>query len=91
LNHQSNIWQAIGDPTEAALLVAAIKTKLSLEELQRLAPRVREVPFDSHRRMMSVVVTGNASVQSLFVPDVQPRDTFLVFTKEAPLDVLGRS
>jgi potassium/sodium efflux P-type ATPase len=90
LNHQSHTWQAIGDPTEAALLVAAIKMKLSLEELQHLAPRVREVPFDSHRRMMSVVVTGNASVQSLFVPDVQPQDSFLVFTKGAPLDVLAQ-
>lgn len=93
LNHQpgSSLWQAIGDPTEAALLVAAIKKRLSIEELQHLAPRVREVPFDSHRRMMSVVVTGNSSVQSLFVPDVQPRNTFLVFTKGAPLDVLEHS
>ncbi len=93
LNHAagSSLWQAIGDPTEAALLVAAAKAKFSLPDLQHLAPRVREVPFDSHRRMMSVVVTGNPSVQTLFVPDAQPRHTFLVFTKGAPLDVLDRS
>jgi magnesium-transporting ATPase (P-type) len=91
LNHQSNLWQAIGDPTEAALLTAAMKVQIPLEELLHLAPRVREVPFDSHRRRMSVVVTGNASVRSLFVPDAQPQDTFLVFTKGAPLDVLELS
>ncbi|MBN8559012.1 MAG: cation-transporting P-type ATPase [Leptolyngbya sp. UWPOB_LEPTO1] len=98
LNHQagSSLWQAIGDPTEVALLVAALKNKLSIDELQHLAPRVREVPFDSHRRMMSVVVSGNSSAHSLFMPDAHSQTTFsqttfLVFTKGAPLDVLAHS
>ncbi len=49
-------WEEIGDPTEAALIVAAIKAGLNPEELQRQSPRVREIPFDSRRRMMTVVL-----------------------------------
>ncbi|MEG4235753.1 HAD-IC family P-type ATPase [Microcoleus sp. Pol11C3] len=58
LNHPagSSQWQEIGDPTEAALLVAALKKELNLEELQRQLKRTQEVPFDSRRRMMSVVL-----------------------------------
>jgi magnesium-transporting ATPase (P-type) len=52
----SSQWQEIGDPTEAALLVAAIKSGLNLEELHQRSPRLRELPFDSRRRMMTVVV-----------------------------------
>lgn len=49
LNHPagSSQWQEIGDPTEAALLVAALKSGLNLEELQRQLKRTQEVPFDS--------------------------------------------
>ncbi len=50
-------WQEVGDPTEVALLVAALKAGLDLEALQHQSPRVREVPFDSRRRMMTVVLT----------------------------------
>ncbi len=39
--------QAFGDPTEAALLVAAAKAGLSAEEVQREAPRVDMIPFES--------------------------------------------
>ena len=50
--------EAIGDPTETALLQAALQRGLQLEELQGRHPRRREVPFDSHRRRMSVVVAN---------------------------------
>ncbi len=79
LNHppNSNQWQALGDPTEAELLVAAIKIGLKLEELQQQAPRIREIPFDSHRRMMTVFLEGHlqldniANSQYLILPRVQ--------------------
>lgn len=61
LNHPAGTsqWQEIGDPTEAALLVAALKKGLDLENLRQQLPRIEEIPFDSHRRMMSVVVETN--------------------------------
>lgn len=75
-------WQEIGDPTEAALLVAAVKVGLTLESLQNQFPRLREVPFDSHRRMMTVVLDWRSS-------DIwtQPSPN-LAMTKGAPLEVL---
>ncbi len=75
-------WQEIGDPTEAALLVAAVKANLNLESLQQQFPRLREVPFDSHRRMMTVVLDWRSSD---IWSDPLPH---LAITKGAPLEVL---
>ncbi len=80
----SSRWQELGDPTEAALLVLALKAHLNLEDLQKQYPRLREVPFDSRRRMMSVVLDWQNS--QLF-PNEAP---YLSFTKGAPVEVLRR-
>jgi len=42
-----------GDPTESALLVAAVKAGLDPAELGRAWPRRREIPFDPATRMMA--------------------------------------
>ncbi len=42
-----------GDPTEAALLVAALKAGLDPAEIKRTWPRRSEIPFDPARRMMA--------------------------------------
>ncbi len=47
----------LGDPTEAALIVAAEKAKVSLADLQTQYPRFSEIPFDSVRKCMSTVHT----------------------------------
>ena len=67
LNHPagSSRWQAIGDPTEAALLVVALKKGLNLEALQHQLKRIQEVPFDSRRRMMSVVLERSSDDSGL--------------------------
>lgn len=69
-------WSALGDPTEAALIVAATKTGLSHDELERLGPRTAEVAFDPIRRRMSTInmVAG--------VPMLQ--------VKGAPAELMGR-
>ena len=46
-------WQVIGDPTEGALLVAAMKA--GLQQPGPDEPPVHEIPFDSERKAMSVV------------------------------------
>jgi Ca2+-transporting ATPase len=75
-------WQEMGDPTEAALLVAAAKAGLNLEQLKDQVPRLREVPFDSRRRMMTVVLNWQSS--QLWTNEFP----HLAFTKGAPLEVL---
>ena len=45
----------IGDPTETAIVLAAHQTGLVREELFSQYPRLAEIPFDSERKLMSVV------------------------------------
>jgi Ca2+-transporting ATPase len=42
--------QAVGDPTEAAIVIAAARAGLWKEKMERAFPRVGEVPFDSDRK-----------------------------------------
>jgi magnesium-transporting ATPase (P-type) len=53
--HDSAQWTVLGDPTEAALLVAALKGGVRYEDKNTLSPRIREFPFDSRRKMMSTI------------------------------------
>ncbi|MEP7182777.1 MAG: cation-translocating P-type ATPase [Betaproteobacteria bacterium] len=48
-------WRIAGDPTEAALLTAALKAGLSPERLGARFARHGEIPFSADRRMMSTV------------------------------------
>lgn len=50
-----NDCKVLGDPTEAALLVAAARLNLWQQDLQEIYPRVGEVPFTSERRRMSTL------------------------------------
>ena len=44
-----------GDPTEGALVVAAMKAGLDPAALNNAAPRIAEIPFTSERRRMTTV------------------------------------
>jgi Ca2+-transporting ATPase len=48
----------IGDSTETALLQAAQAAGIAPEHARQRLPRLHEIPFDSHRRRMSVVVSS---------------------------------
>ncbi len=47
--------KVLGDPTEAALLVAAEKAGLELERLRADYPRKEEVPFSSETKLMATI------------------------------------
>jgi P-type Ca2+ transporter type 2C len=48
-------WVVQGDPTEGALVVLGAKAGLHPEAMEALQPRLDEIPFDSTRKMMSVL------------------------------------
>lgn len=56
----SGVWNATGDPTEVALLVAAEKGGISRSRLIRSHPVQRMEPFDSETRRMAVTVADGA-------------------------------
>lgn len=55
LLNEEGSWKMIGDPTEGALLVAAVQSGIDLSALKKQHPILDEFPFDSERRMMSVI------------------------------------
>ncbi|MBI2038124.1 MAG: cation-translocating P-type ATPase [Candidatus Magasanikbacteria bacterium] len=48
-------WDLMGDPTEAALVVAAAKGGLNKELLDEQLPRVAEIPFSSETKRMTTL------------------------------------
>jgi len=50
---QAAQWTVLGDPTEAALLVAAAKAGIDGRALRQEFPRAAELPFDSDTKMMA--------------------------------------
>jgi Ca2+-transporting ATPase len=55
LMQEKGHWEASGDPTEAAMLIAAAKVGLKREALDAGSPRLAEAPFDSDRKRAAVV------------------------------------
>lgn len=70
LFQEDSIWRVDGDPTEAALIVSAMKGGLQTEQERELLPRLAIIPFESERAWMATLH--------------QHDDKRLIFAKGAP-------
>jgi Ca2+-transporting ATPase len=73
--------QAIGDPTEAALVIAAAEVGIDKDELETQWPRVAEAPFTSERKRMTTIHQPATSSQDSTVPWRQ--SPYVAFSKGA--------
>jgi len=55
LKPEDEKYKLLGDPTEGALLVAALKAGLKQDALQKEQPRLAELPFSSEKRYMATL------------------------------------
>lgn len=54
-SHEPIGFKLVGDPTEGALLIATARLDISRQGLERIFPRLAEIPFDSSRKRMTTV------------------------------------
>jgi len=61
LHERDGKWTIKGDPTEAALVVAAAKAGMRVRETRLENPRVEELPFSSERKRMTTIHRSGGS------------------------------
>lgn len=76
----------VGDPTEGALIVAAVKAGATSQDLEKAYPRVQEIPFDSARKRMVTVHKIAAPKPEDISPfyDEEKREWYATTVKGAP-------
>ena len=83
-------WRMVGDPTEGAMVVAAVKGGFRRDDMDKALPRVQEIPFDSDRKRMTTIHRRDGSPAEAAANFAYPQ--FVAFVKGAPdviLDLCG--
>ena len=77
---EDGIIQYIGDPTETAIVKAFVEEGNDFDKLNNEYKRLGEIPFDSDRKMMSVVVKSD-----------KPTSNYMIIVKGAPDRIFANS
>ncbi|KAG9301212.1 hypothetical protein G9A89_012595 [Geosiphon pyriformis] len=86
---EEGFWKGIGDPTEVALMLAAQKGGFAREfwEKEKGFIKIQEKPFDSERKLMSVVYKYR---DNNFIQNQKYTNSYLVMAKGAPEELLEK-
>jgi len=82
-------FNTVGDPTEGAMVVASARLGLWKEQLEKLLPRVDEIPFTSERKRMTTVHEIRRLSDNTYDEPYQnlinqlPDNKYVIFTKGA--------
>ena len=76
------------DPLELALLLSAQKSGFELKEIQQKHQRIQEFPFDTNRKMMSIITKENLmTIQS----SSQNQKYYNIWVKGSPENIIQNS
>ena len=73
LREEREVWIVEGDPTEGALLTAAVKAGVELRAQALELPRTDEIPFESQHRFMATLHHDHRGEGSIFVKGAPER------------------
>jgi magnesium-transporting ATPase (P-type) len=74
-NDRNKTWNVIGDPTDGALIVAALKSNVNISDALDKKPLINIVPFSFERKRMTTIHKSDGQIY--------------VYTKGAPRSILS--
>lgn len=84
-------WNVSGNPTEAALLIAAAKGGVTRQNTGDMV-KISEIPFDSATKLMSVTMQNGSGAKTEYIkgaPDILLKKCGFVMTSEGELPLDG--
>ena len=84
LNEKDGVWGVDGDPTEGALLAAALKAGLDVPRELKERPRTDEIPFEAQHRFMATLHHDHLGNGYIFVKGAPERLLEMCFWQREP-------
>ncbi|MBI5885230.1 MAG: HAD-IC family P-type ATPase [Deltaproteobacteria bacterium] len=78
-------WRISGDPTEGALIIAAMKAGLEPSKLQTAFRRAAQIPFERVRKRMTTIHAFGLPINEPAMPDATGR--LIAFVKGSPYEL----